>query len=194
MGRRRRDRTQAIEEILDAAERLVRSEGPGALKLKRVAAEVGVSHAGVLHHVGSANALLEMVQRRASLQVRLDLLEVLRSNSSDRAEAVDRALEQLSKPENGRLIAWLVASGGEPFPTADERGLEQIAEQLELAGADRQRAVLLATLAMFGESLVGEGVRKRLGMGSSDSDRAEFRRWMLSLLREQVVPDQSGSA
>jgi len=182
--RRRRTAEQAQTEILDAAERLVRSEGPAALKLTRVADEVGMSHAGVLHHIGSAERLMLLLQRRASAQVRGDLLVALASSRGEaRDEAIDLALARLSDPANGRLLAWLVSTGGDPFPAVEEQGLGQIAQALE---GEAEQAVLLAVLAMIGEAVLGGPVRARLGVGATDEDRAESRRWLLSALRKRV--------
>ena len=158
MPRRRRSRAEARLEILDAAERLLLEEGPSAVTLKRVAAEVGISHPGVLHHFRSADLLHRALHERASLRIREGLLSVLGSTQAeDRQQAMLDAMAALADPRKGRLLAWLVASGVDPFPEADEQGLGQVAAALLRPGGDPQRVqdkLLLVVLAMVGESLV----------------------------------------
>ena len=39
-----------------------------------------------------------------------------------------RAMEELADPKKGRLLAWVVAEGHDPFPGESEAGLSQIAK------------------------------------------------------------------
>ncbi len=55
-----RERLSQVESraaALDAARRLLIAEGPQAVTLKAVAAEMGKTHANLLHHFGSAAGL-----------------------------------------------------------------------------------------------------------------------------------------
>ena len=71
-----------------------------------------------------------------------------------------------------------------------ERGLERIAASL----ADRaslpleqvKPLVLLAVLAMFGDSLVGDSVRARLGLPATEAARADFRQWLIKLVSGEL--------
>jgi AcrR family transcriptional regulator len=183
--RRRRSPEEARTEILDAAERLLVTEGLKALTLQNVAREVGISHPGVLHHFHSTDRLAQALHERVSRRIRGDFLALTNPNESlDRTAAIHRALAALADPHKGRLLAWLVASGRDPFPEAAETGLSQIADALAQPGSDPEEVrhkLMLMVLAMVGESLVGAAVRERLGM--SDSDPERFRTWLL----ERVV-------
>jgi len=182
--RRRRQPEEALREILDAGERLIREEGPSALTLKRVAAEVGMSHVGVLHHVGNSQGLVERVQQRAALRVRDQLLEALgRSSGPERTQALEDAMARLGDPENGRILAWLVSTGADPFPPVQDQGLQRIDQALH--GETRQ-VLLLACLAMAGEAVLGGSLRARLGLGDQPDDLALTRRVLLGLLRGAV--------
>jgi AcrR family transcriptional regulator len=181
MARRRRSPEEARTEILDAAERLLRTQGPDGVRISKVAAEAGMSHPGLLHHFGSAEHLAEALHERLSRQIREDLLGLL-AGGTDRAAAFEQAAAALADPVKGRLLAWVVARGGDPFPPAQERGLGSIAASLEGGDADRRYKVLLVVLAMFGESLVGESVRARLGLTENPAD---FRRWLIASLRDR---------
>lgn len=182
MSRRRRSPEEARAEILDAAEHLLIHEGLGSLTLQRVAREVGISHPGVLHHFRSTERLAQALHERVSRRIRSDLLALAQPGAAvDRIPALRQAMDALADPAKGRLLAWLVASGRDPFPDATESGLNQLAEGLARPGADLVEVrykLMLIVLSMIGESLVGEPVRERLGMDESDGER--FRNWLLS--------------
>ena len=180
MARRRRSPEQARTEILDAAERLLLSEGPAAIKIARVAAEASMSHPGLLHHFKSAEQLTEALHKRLSVGIREDVLALLAEPSSDRAVVFDAAAARLADPAKGRLLAWVLAMGGSPFPPAQEQGLSAVADVLK--GEDAHYKLLLVVLAMFGESMLGVQLRERLGL---DEDPAVFRRWLLKRLMEE---------
>lgn len=195
MPRRRRSREDARAEILDAAEHLLIEEGPSAVTLKRVAARVGISHPGVLHHFRSAERLQHALHEHASLRIRAELLAVVTGASGpDRRQAMLDAMAALSDPRKGRLLAWLVASGVDPFPSAGEQGLGQVAAVLAKPGDHAHEVrdkILLVVLAMVGESLVGTEIRRRLG--ADPADAAAFRMRLLDQLLSADTPPSSPS-
>lgn len=188
MPRRRRSREDARAEILDAAEHLLLDEGPSAVTLKRVAARVGISHPGVLHHFRSADLLHQALHERASLRIRDGLLSVLKgATGADRQQGMLEAMNALADPRKGRLLAWLVATGRDPFPPADEQGLGTLASALVRPGDDLDEVrdkLLVVVLAMVGESLVGDDLRQRLGVDPSDAEAFRMR------LLERLVSSQ----
>jgi len=194
MPRRRRSREDARAEILDAAENLLIEQGPPAVTLKRVAAAVGISHPGVLHHFRSAALLQQALHERTSLRIRTELLAVVGGAAGpDRRTAMLAAMEALADPRKGRLLAWLVASGADPFPDASDQGLGRIAAALTGAGGDPQVVrdkLLLVVLAMVGDSIVGGQARRRLG--ESPDDAAAFRARLLDQLLQP--PASSGGS
>ncbi len=182
--RRRRSPEEARSEILDAAEHLLVTEGLSALTLQRVAREVGISHPGVLHHFRSTDRLAQALHERVSRRIRSDFLALANPDDSiDRPAAMRRAMDALADPKKGPLLAWLVASGRDPFPDASETGLSQLADSLARPDSDLDEVrykLMLIVLAMVGESLVGEAVRKRIGM--EDTEPEKFRSWLLGLV------------
>lgn len=192
MPRRRRSAAEARAEILAAAEHLITTEGPAALTLKRVAQEVGISHPGVLHHFRSVELLGQALHARLSVQIRDDLLGLFaQTEGADRVDAMQRAMAALSDPKKGRLLAWLVATGRDPFPDATDGGLRRVAEALTPPGVDPvevQHKLMLVVLSMVGESLVGDAVRTRLGLSKEGS--SDFHRWLLQQLL--TVPGAAG--
>ena len=189
MTRKRRSPEEAKAAVLMAATELALDEGPGSIKIARVARAAGMTHPTVLHHFGSAEGLLTALHSHMARQVREDFLSVLKGLSApeDRLRHIDQTLSQLSDPRRGRLLAYLVASGVDPFPPASEGGLSKIFAALEL-GSDPQQAqnvLLLALLSMYGEGLFGDALRQRLGIEQGAAHRDQFRRWMLRLLAER---------
>ena len=179
MARRRRTPEQAREEILDAAEALLLQEGPDALKVARVARQAGMSHPGLLHHFPSATALAEGLHQRVSRSIREDLMDLL-EGEGERTDVLQSVTERLADPSKGRLLAWVLASGRDPFPPAGEQGLARVAESLAAPGSDPavvRHKIALVVLAMLGDSLMGAAVRQRLGVGEEAA--ADFRRWVL---------------
>ncbi len=193
MPRRRRSPEEARSEILDAAEHLLITEGLNALTLQRVAREVGISHPGVLHHFRSTDRLGQALHERVSRRIRADLLALTEQDEShDRVAVMRRAMDTLADPGKGRLLAWLVASGRDPFPDTAETGLSQVADTLTQPGSDPEEVrykLMLIVLSMIGESLVGDAVRKRIGL--KDPEPEHFRNW---LLRRVLSDSRSGSA
>jgi AcrR family transcriptional regulator len=191
MSRRRRSADEARTEILDAAEELLVSEGPSGVRIRAVADAVGLSHPGVLHHFGSVDQLLGALHRRAARRVREEILATLPTESSPEAvsTAIAAAFERLSDPREGRILAWLVASGRDPFPPAEEHGLDIIAQGLHARRGggeldETRYLVMLGVLAMYGDALVGSGVRRRLGL--DERDGPGFRTWLLELLTREL--------
>ena len=195
MKRRRRTAEEAREEILATAERLLVAEGPGAVRLESIAREMGVSHPTVLHHFGSMEGVLSALHQRVSRTIREDVLGLIGGEDGASLEAIDRALSALADPRKGRLLAWLVASGRDPFPPVEERGLGTIVDGLHRGSAETrsstENVVLLAVFAMMGDALVGEAVRARLG-SASESDPGAFRSWLLQLLAKALARGQGG--
>ena len=193
MVRQRRSPEAARADILQAAQELLLLEGPSALRLKRVAERVGMTHPGVLHHFGSVQKLLEALAHQTARELREDVLGVLGTDVGGEAsarQASEDALARLSDPGRARLLAWLVASGGAPFPPEDERGLAAVVQGLERAGgADRQSVsfvVELAVLASLGDALFGESIRRRLGGEGTAKEARSFRERLIALLETEL--------
>ena len=80
-------------------------------------------------------------------------------------------------------MAYLLASGVDPFPASEEKGLEQVfsflSKDSESPDVEFKNVVFLAVLYMYGEGMMGDLLRKRLNHNQSKTD---FRRWMLQTL------------
>jgi TetR/AcrR family transcriptional regulator, repressor for neighboring sulfatase len=142
--RARRPRTDpdaARETVLDAAEALLRAEGPSALRLGEIAARAGLSHSNVLYHFGGMKDLEARLGRRIALRLAEELAEVHRSESTadlPSAAANGRLFEVLGQPENARLVAWMLVASEpeelEPLAASIRSTCEIVASHPSFAG------------------------------------------------------------
>jgi AcrR family transcriptional regulator len=139
--RRRTDPDAARETVLDAAEALLRAEGPSALRLGEIAARAGLSHSNVLYHFGGMKNLEARLGRRIALRLAEELAEVHRSESGAElpsAAANSRLFEVLGQPENARLIAWMLVASEpaelEPLAASIRSTCEIVAAHASFAG------------------------------------------------------------
>jgi AcrR family transcriptional regulator len=199
--RTRRDAESARQAILDAAERRLVTSGPGGLRLQDIARDVGVSHPTVLHHLGSREALLKAVIRRAVESINLRLLDAARTSTGSEADIgsmVDGVFEALSTTGYGRLILWLALEGqtpvgGENVSLADVvDALQSVRSQAHpdrdpaAAREDTAHAVVLVALALLGSTVLGPGLMERAGLPKDAAAQARFRRWLSQLLARHL--------
>lgn len=180
--RRRRTPDEAKREALATARALLLSGGPDAVTLNAVATELGVSHANLIHHFGSAAGLQSalmgsMVKDLASA---LDaVVGRLRTDRGAPLELVGEVFKAFDEGGAGRLSAWIVLSGDlshlEPIRAAVHDLVEAIRERLgDKDGLARSRisaAVLLIAVSAFGDALIGPPLREMLGRPDDATQR-----------------------
>lgn len=197
--RRRLSADEARERILEAAERQLAEVGPEGLRLTDLAAELGVSHPAILHHFGSREGLVAAVVRRAVGSLNAQLVEAIADNPG-RAEILDMIAEFFSKQGTARTIAWLLLSNrlgklpeqptGEPVlkQLIDEGHRRRVAARPDDAidyDDSRFRAQLTA-LALLGDAIFGDLIRRASGeSGGADKSR-DFRRRLAKLLNDTM--------
>lgn len=198
--RRRRSAEDAKRAILDAAEARFAARGPAALRLQDVAADVGVSHPAILHHFGSREDLVRAVIDRALAGVREDVLATLGAPDPTRidvAALIERVFETLGGHGQARLIAWL-ALADEGRGDRREAGAFFVRETAEAVHARRAAlhlaagrpvppfedtffAILLTSLALIGDALLGDTTRASSGVTDAAAG-PRFRAWFAELL------------
>lgn len=115
--RRRRLKPEAARRaILDAAAARLRETGPDGLRLQPIAADLGISHASILHHFGSREGLLESLSQDAFSALDRDLRATLEAppteDRRDRAGALlGRIARTLGDEGHAKLLAWQFLSG-----------------------------------------------------------------------------------
>ena len=198
----RRPAERAREEILDAAERRLVADGPGAVRVQAVAREIGVTDAAVHYHFGSRDALLEAVVRRAARRLRDDVVEVLgRWEPRPAAMAELTELLRVLYTERGyaRLTAWLALTGRRPSGSGMLRAQAEVVHRRRaepVAAADDAPPDLVDTLfslalinvVLWSEPLIGEAVLAMFGLPGDDAGVGQFRRWLARLVADRLAP------
>lgn len=170
--RRRRLPDEARREAVISARALLLSGGPTAVTLSAVASDIGVTHANLIHHFGSAAGLQSalMGSMVADLNQALDVAVTrLRTDEGAPLELVNAVFDAFAEGGAGRLAAWIALSGDlshlEPVRAAVRDLVDAIAEKMGDDGEARERigsAVLFIALSAFGEALIGSPLRHML--------------------------------
>jgi hypothetical protein len=200
--RRRRTADVARHEILEAAERRLAQSGPQGLRLQDVAADVGISHPAVLHHFGSREALVHAVIERAIVKLQEDLVrsmtETPQGDKPDTAAMFDRVFETLFDRGYGRLMAWLLLHGYDPFnETARENWarIGEVSHALRLKRSKGKRkptyedtmfTITLSAMALFAQSIAGEATLKVAGFGEDPTAGKRFRAWVADFMSRHM--------
>lgn len=198
--RRRRAPEEARREALVTARALLLSGGPDAVTLSAVAAEIGVTHANLIHHFGSAAGLQSalMGSMVSDLTQALDAAVArLRTDEGAPLELVNAVFDAFSAGGAGRLAAWIVMSGDlshlEPVRAAVQSLVEAIGDKMDAPeGPARENlgsAVLFIALSAFGEALIGPPLRDML-----DQPNDAARKVVAGLLPHFFLRPESGKS
>jgi len=190
--RRRRAPDELRREALVSARRLLIDSGPTAITLKAVGDDIGVTHANLIHHFGSAaglqSALMESMVR--DLADALDAaVAQLRSDTGAPRALVDAVFDAFDQGGAGRLAAWIALSGDlqhlEPVRAAVQDLVAAIVEKFAAEGEQTESrvtsAVLFIALCAFGDAVIGAPLRDMLGR-DEDSGRKIVARLLPSFL------------
>lgn len=181
---------------LDAARRLLLAEGPQAVTLKAVAAEIGRTHANLIHHFGSAAGLQSELARSIADRVTQQIARTVereRSGQADVREIVDETFDAFSKEGAGALAAWMILSGNRDALDPILTSIRSLVDQLSFGHEERHvpETTLALVLAALGDSLLGEEITGALGL-TRDSARkiatARLRAHIEALNRKEQSP------
>jgi len=186
--RRRRTPDEARQEALVCARARLLAGGPDSVTLKAVADDLGMTHANLIHHFGSAEGLQSalMGSMVADLSNALDTaIARLRTDDGAPLELVNAVFDAFAEGGAGKLAAWIVLKGDlshlEPVRNAVNGLVHAIQEKLgdpsEASQARLSSAVLFIALSAFGEALIGNPLRDML-----DQDEDASRRVVAGLL------------
>lgn len=190
--RRRRSPEEARREALASARDLLLARGPNAVTLTSVAGEIGVTHANLIHHFGSAAGLQSalMASMTADLSDALDAAIIrLRTDDGAPLEVVNAVFTAFATGGAGRLAAWIAMSGDlshlEPVRAAVQNLVAAIKEKIGASGGQADdiigSAVLFIALSAFGDALIGDPLRDMLGQ-DDDAGRQVVARLLARLL------------
>jgi AcrR family transcriptional regulator len=169
---------------LEAARQLLLSQGPQAVTLKAVAAEIGKTHANILHHFGSAAglqaALAELISRRVCAGIG-EAVRRARVQEADPSEIVDRTFDAFGREGGGALAAWMILSGNRDALNPILDAIHQLVDELVDGHEDRpvHETTLWLVLGAIGDALLGEAMAEALGL-PRDKARDVARRQLLA--------------
>ncbi len=199
--RLRRDRHEARRAILEAAEKHLREGGPEAVRVQRVAADLGVTDAAIHHHFGNRQGLMEALLRFAGRRMRDELGGILEDWDGE-PEGLEHVAEMIADTYAvrgyARLALWLALSGWEtvgkglfePLVDAVHRTRLRVARATGRPRPRRQDAqyeVTLMNLALAAEPLFGPGFLRSVGL---EPDSEHLRRWLVRRLSRLLTAER----
>jgi AcrR family transcriptional regulator len=184
ISRERLSPEQSRAAALEAARRLLIEQGPQAVTLKAVAAEIGKTHANLLHHFGSAAGLQKALAALISDRVCAGIEEAVqrsRAGEVDPIEIVDRTFDAFSREGAGALAAWMILSGNRDALNPILDAIHELVDHLREGYEDRpvQETTLWLVLTALGDSLLGDAMAQALGLPPA-SARETARRLLLA--------------
>jgi AcrR family transcriptional regulator len=154
---------------LEAARRLLIEQGPQAVTLKAVSAEIGKTHANLLHHFGSAAGLQAELARHIGERVTAEIgsaVERARRGEADAREIVDRTFDAFGKEGAGALAAWMILSGNRDALNPILESIHDLVVELGKGheGHNVPEDTLWLVLAALGDSLLGAPIAAALAL------------------------------
>jgi AcrR family transcriptional regulator len=169
---------------LEAARRLLIEHGPHAVTLKAVAAEIGKTHANLLHHFGSAaglqSALAALITGRVVAGIE-ESVQRARAHEVDPIEIVDRTFDAFGREGAGALAAWMILSGNRDALDPVLDAIHELVDHLRAGHEEHPVAdtTLWVVMLALGDSLLGAEMAESLGLGR-DKAREIVRRLLLA--------------
>ena len=154
---------------LDAARGLLIAHGPQAVTLKAVAAEIGRTHANLLHHFGSAAGLQAELARSIADSVTssiADSVERARAGEADARDIVDQTFDVFGREGAGALAAWMILTGNRDALNPILDSIRGLVAQLSIGHQEHHVAgsTLALVLSALGDSLLGAPIVEALGL------------------------------
>ena len=154
---------------LGAARRLLLDQGPQAVTMKAVAAEIGRTHANLLHHFGSAAGLQGELAKSIADSVNGSIAEAVeqaRAGESDARVIVDRCFDAFGREGAGALAAWMILTGNRDALNPILDSIRSLVAQLAVGHEEHHVAesTLSLVLNALGDSLLGPPIADALGL------------------------------
>jgi len=181
----RRTPEEARSLILSTAARRLAEHGLDGLSISGVAKEAGISHATIIHHFGSTEAMRAALLQQMTGQLLSDVVEALHEDQLP-DEILGRLFTTLSRDGHGRLLAWLALDRQQLEPGENQTAalFRNIIDTIAVDGVDRTDAklqVLLVATAAMGLSICGDPLAALIGLDESETSR--FPGWLAARLQ-----------
>jgi AcrR family transcriptional regulator len=171
----RRTPEEARTLALASARRLLLAEGPNAITLQAVAADLGMSHTNLIHHFGSAAGLQSELMRQMIRELTATIESAvmrLRAGKGEVKDFVDIVFDAFDQGGAARLAAWMVLSGESMHLAPIEEVVRDHIDSVE-RGADATKAgsiheritsaTLFVAVAAMGDAMIGNRLSKMVG-------------------------------
>jgi AcrR family transcriptional regulator len=154
---------------LAAARKLLIAQGPQAVTLKAVAAEIGRTHANLLHHFGSAAGLQGALAKSIADSVNGSIAEAVeraRAGQTDARVIVDQCFDAFGEQGAGALAAWMILTGNRDALNPILDSIRGLVSQLSVGHEAHHVAesTLSLVLNALGDSLLGPPIAEALGL------------------------------
>jgi len=170
---RRRSGDAARSEAVDMARELLLASGPSAVTLKAVGDRMGVGHANLIHHFGSAaglqGALMDRMVRDLADQV-TDGLATLQPQDWGTGALLDVVFKAFAEGGASQLAAWLTLAREMDRADSFAQVVRDLSDRVaEIGGGgpearDKARSIVLAsTYLAFADGLIGDTLKPMLG-------------------------------
>jgi AcrR family transcriptional regulator len=169
ISRKRLNPEESRSVALEAARRLLLARGPQAVTLKAVSAEIGRTHANLLHHFGSAAGLQAELARSIADQVTHRIaptVELARAGDADARDIVDMTFDAFGREGAGALAAWMILTGNRDALNPILDSIRSLVGQLSVGHEEHHvgETTLFLVLGALGDSLLGEPIAEALGL------------------------------
>ena len=191
----RRTPEEARTLALASARRLLLAEGPDAITLQAVAADLGMSHTNLIHHFGSAGGLQSELMRQMVSELTATIESAvmrLRAGKGEMKDFVEIVFGAFDQGGAARLAAWMVLSGESMHLAPIEEVVRDHIDSVE-RGADANKAdsiheritsaTLFVVVAALGDAIIGNQLHKMVGR-----EREAVRRLIGALLPRVLDP------
>jgi AcrR family transcriptional regulator len=188
----RRTKNVARQAILDAARAILIEEGLDAVRVQRVAGQVGVTDAAVHYHFGSHAGLIEALLRHCGQQLTGELETI----SAPDLRAVSRALQHaFNEGGAARILLWLTLGGFRPRGSGMLTGLvenlhaDRVA-QAKARGAhppnisDTKHLVALLTAVHLAQAVFGEALLRAVDADADSAGQQRFLHWVTARIAD----------
>lgn len=173
----RRSSQAARAEALDAARDLLLASGPSAITLKAVGERMGVSHANLIHHFGSAaglqGALMDRMVRDLADQVTSGLA-TLKPEDWGAGALLDVVFDAFAGGGASQLAAWMTLARAMDHADSFAQVVRDLAERVADVGGggpeirEKSRAIVLTAAYMaFADALIGPPLKAMLDVPES---------------------------
>ena len=184
--RKRLSPEESRSAALDAARHLLLTRGPQAVTLKAVAAEIGRTHANLLHHFGSAAGLQAELARSIAERVTGSIAEAVeraRAGEADPRDIADMTFDAFGKEGAGALAAWMILSGNRSALNPILESIRGVVGQLTEGHEDHHvgDTTLWLVLLAMGDSLLGPAIAEALNLDPNTAREVAAKR-----LRKQI--------